>query len=122
MLCRRLMTLSKARTATRMSGICVLTWIAIVGCGSSTSLEGPVACGSASCGSGQLCRYAPAGIDAGANGAGGSPYYCDDNREHCTVVDCSGDCSECLCGICGLTGIGCEYVEVVGREVRCPGQ
>ena len=80
-----------------------------------------VTCGSTTCGSGQLCQYEPGGIDAGTDAGGGSPYRCDHNIEHCTVVDCSGNCSECLCGICGLTGIECKYVEVVGREVRCPG-
>jgi hypothetical protein len=120
------MTLWTARTATRMSGFLAIAWIAFAGCDSSTSLDGPVMCGSSSCGSGQLCRYQPGGIDAGAidggGGGGSSPYYCDDNTEHCTFVDCSGNCSACLCAICGLTGAGCQLVEVVGREVRCPGQ
>jgi len=115
------MTLWKAKTATRMSRIFAIASIAFAGCGSSTSLDGPVMCGSASCGSGQLCHYAPAGIDAGTDAPGASPYRCDDNTEHCTVEDCSGNCSECLCGLCGLTGVGCEGVQVIGREVRCPG-
>jgi hypothetical protein len=122
MLSSPLMTLWIAKTTTRMSRICAIAWIALAGCDSSTSLEGSVACGSATCGSGQLCQYAPAGIDAGTDAGGGSPYLCNDNIEHCVVADCSGSCSECLCGLCGLTGIGCEHVEVVGREVRCPGQ
>jgi hypothetical protein len=84
----------------------------------ATSLAGPVACGSASCGSGQLCYAQAAGIaDAGIT------YQCATVAAGCTVFDCSGSaCPACAIDTCWYWPELADLFAVMARTVRCEGE
>ena len=110
-----------------MSGFAV--WFAI-SCGSSgtstvdaphaTSLSGSVACGSATCGQGQLCYEQFSGFDAGSNG--GTYYYCQPAPSGCIVFDCRGSaCPGCALSGCGAYPDLVDIDSIMGRIVECGG-
>lgn len=82
----------------------------------ATPLTGSVGCGSASCGSGQLCYAQYPGIDAGVQ------YYCETVPGGCTVFDCSGSaCPACVLDQCGAYPDLVGLDSVMGRTVGCGG-
>jgi hypothetical protein len=121
------MTVLPARITTTMSRFAMC--LAIAGCGShssgattdapvATSLAGPVACGSAACGSGQLCYTQYSGAPDG-----GVAFQCQTVAAGCTIFDCSGSaCPSCAVDSCWYWPELAALFTVMARTVTCEGE
>ena len=92
----------------------------------TTSLDGSTACGSSTCGTGEICIEQAGGIDA-ADGHDTGTHTCFAPPKGCYVFDCHGlNCAPCLqqqCSLCSSgASDGCAFVDVAARTLYCPGQ
>lgn len=110
-------------TAKRHVLLTLTSWFLVIGCNSAddsgpgvvaTSLEGPYACGTMECSTGQLCETTHPGLDSGAP----PPQQCVTVVDGCLISDCyQSSCPECISELCD--GGGSASITVSGRDLSC---